>query len=50
MRADTCFGKYKTPQDKQAKVIDFCDENVPMLLNAFNERNKVYDMKCKPFR
>ena len=46
MRADTCFGKYKNPSDKKAKVIDICDDKVPMLKNAFNERMKVYNEKC----
>lgn len=45
MRADTCFGKYKTGMDKEAEVIDFYDE-VPMLENAYKERYKVYKEKC----
>lgn len=47
MRADTCFGKYKKSTDKQAKVIDIVDEKVPMLMNAYNERRKVYEDKCE---
>lgn len=50
MRADTCFGKYDSPVDKMPKVIDIVDDKVPMLLNAYNERCKVYDEKCEfPF-
>lgn len=46
MRADTCFGKYKMATDKQSKVIDFVDEKIPMLLNSYSERYKVYRNKC----
>lgn len=46
MRADSCFGKYKSPMDKEAKVVDFCDRSVPMLYNAYKQRLLVYKNKC----